>query len=84
MIPEIIIDEHDDYVYDLTNIGLDGELVIRNNEAYILMSNGYFPINSESDFKMKDDYFILETEGVTFKVSQEQFDIIADLIKSDI
>jgi len=84
MIPEIIIDEHDDYVYDLTNIGLDGELVIRNNEAYILMSNGYFSINSESDFKMKDDYFILETEGVTFKVSQEQFDIIADLIKSDI
>ncbi len=82
MIPEIIIEDNFDDVYDLTSIGLEGELVINGDDKYIITSDTYFPFNSPQPFEKIDDYYILKNDEAVFKISPEKYEIIKNILNS--
>lgn len=82
MIQEIVIDDQDENVYDLSSIGLNGELIINDEEKYIMVEDGFFVFSSIDNFKKVDDFYVLNNEDSSFKISADKFDLIKNILNS--
>jgi len=80
MIKEITIDDNFEDVYDLSSFELDGELIISNNEKYILTSENYFSFYSIDDFLLKNNDYILRNDNSIYKISKEKFEMLKNII----
>jgi len=93
MIDEIQYGEPE-YVFDLSSIGLTGELVISSSDGcYITTDTDFFPVNRDlSNFTTKDNFFQLkyseEEDNVTeegesiLNLTKDQFEAIKIAISS--
>lgn len=83
MIPEIVIQESPEYVYNLKSLDIDAELVISDKFKYILTPDNYFPFNSVQDFIEKNNNFILINEDKDiFSIQKDKFEIISDILRN--
>jgi len=84
MIPEIVIQESPEFVYNLTVFDINAELILSEEVKYILTPESYFPFSSISDFVKKDNKFILiNDDNDIFSISEENFEMISDLLKKE-
>jgi len=84
MIPEIVIQESPEFVYNLMVFDINAELILSEEVKYILTPESYFPFSSISDFVKKDNKFILiNDDNDIFSISEENFEMISDLLKKE-
>ena len=68
--PQFILEEKDDNVYDFEKF----ELTLSASGHYVMGDNGYFEFNNLDDFKpVKDGFRITDEDGVFETISEEDF-----------
>jgi len=56
------------------------EIVLSKNGNYLLCDAGFFPIEGLESFKLiSEQYIILNTDGDTFFISEEEFEKIKEI-----
>jgi len=83
MIPEIAIDPFEIREYDLSTLGIEGELVFEENKTYIQAQGDIYPIYSIGSFKINGGQYILtngeEEDYSELVLSQDQFEAVREL-----
>lgn len=83
MIPEIAIDPFEIREYDLTPLGIEGELVFEENQTYIQAQGDIYPIYSIGSFKVSGSDYILgngeEEDYSEIILTKEQFEAVREL-----
>jgi len=79
MINSLNLDNED--VYDLKHLNIEGELVIKGKDKYILTPEAYFPFTDSNDFIIISDKVLLKNdEGDIFALTISQYETISDIV----
>jgi hypothetical protein len=80
MITDIEIDDKDELVYDLSSIGLKGELVVSpENTIYIMTEDDYFSIDNIEEI---GNEIVIKNDENSLRMDKEKFSLIEEILKN--
>ena len=83
-VPPILIENgKEEYVFNLTNLGLPGSELVIGENVYFNLQNNYIEIQGLQDFILQPDgSFIVYSQDFSFKIPSQVFESILPFLQA--